>query len=118
MGSIPSFHISSIRATHISAHFLGNYHIHQFYCLFALVYSLVANMRLTWSRNAWGRKVYDFLDSRDRSGVSQLALEYHDLGAETYYLLFGVRNEIRRCILEFRVPDTMWQDRQPRLLEE
>jgi hypothetical protein len=69
-------------------------------------------MRLTWKRNAWGRKAYDLPDG------SLAYLEYHDLGAETYYLLFGYRNEIRRTILEFRIPDTLWQDTQPRLLEE
>lgn len=63
-------------------------------------------MKLNWPGH--GRKVYDYPDR------SVIALEWLHLDGETYYKLFGIRNDIRRIILEFRIPDNMWMDVEPK----
>lgn len=67
-------------------------------------------MKINWP--GWGRKTYRYPDG------SYLALEWHRIGDEMYYWLYGVRNEIRRTVLEFRIPDNLWQGNEPSLYDE
>lgn len=62
-------------------------------------------MKLTWQ---YGRLIYQF--NRPIMGYTA-ALEWHQFDGASWYKLFSVDDKgIRKTILEFRIPDQMWQD--------